>query len=101
LPGTVFYEKVRNELHEKTNWTDSDELALMFKNTYPPAFYKQLHRFVQQNYRKHLVLENIKNLLKHPGQITYKAIKKAMSAGYYVPAAFYSKLRLDALAKTE
>ncbi|HLG39233.1 MAG TPA: radical SAM protein, partial [Chitinophagaceae bacterium] len=24
LPGTLFYEKVKNELKEKTNWTDSD-----------------------------------------------------------------------------
>ena len=49
LPGTVFFEKVKNELQEKTNWTDSDELALMFRNTYQPAFYKQLHRYVHVN----------------------------------------------------
>ena len=42
LPGTVFYEKVKSQLKEKTNWTDSDEMALMFHNTYQPAFYKQL-----------------------------------------------------------
>ena len=35
LPGTVFYEKVKAQLKEKTNWTDSDELALMFRNTLP------------------------------------------------------------------
>src|SRR6201999_1965582 len=29
LPGTVFYERVRSEMKEKTNWTDSDELQLM------------------------------------------------------------------------
>src|SRR5476651_892769 len=42
LPGTAFYQKVKAELQKKTNWTDSDEMALMYKNTYPPAFYKQL-----------------------------------------------------------
>jgi radical SAM superfamily enzyme YgiQ (UPF0313 family) len=31
LPGTGFYEKVKEELKEKTNWTDSDELALLLK----------------------------------------------------------------------
>ncbi|HEY2721013.1 MAG TPA: radical SAM protein, partial [Chitinophagaceae bacterium] len=51
LPGTVFYEKVKADLKEKTNWTDSDELALMFRNTYQPAFYKQLHRYVHKTYR--------------------------------------------------
>jgi len=34
LPGTVFFRKVKNELVNKTNWKDSDELALMFSNTY-------------------------------------------------------------------
>jgi anaerobic magnesium-protoporphyrin IX monomethyl ester cyclase len=51
LPGTGFYEKVKAELGGKSNWTDSDELALMFKNTYSPAFYKLLHRYVHKRYR--------------------------------------------------
>lgn len=52
LPGTVFYEKVKMDLKEKTNWTDSDELALMFKNTYSPKYYKTLHRYTHSVYRK-------------------------------------------------
>ena len=52
LPGTGFYEKVKSELKEKTNWTDSDELALMFKNTYPPGYYKTLHRYTHSVFRK-------------------------------------------------
>jgi len=52
LPGTPFYENVKSQLSHKTNWTDSDELALLFRNTYPPAFYKILHRLVHSAYRK-------------------------------------------------
>lgn len=52
LPGTQFYENVKSQLSHKTNWTDSDELALLFRNTYPPAFYKILHRLVHSVYRK-------------------------------------------------
>ena len=66
LPGTVFYEKVKSQLVEKTNWTDSDEMALMFRNTYHPAFYKQLHRYVHKSYRKHLSFENWRQLFSHP-----------------------------------
>jgi anaerobic magnesium-protoporphyrin IX monomethyl ester cyclase len=51
LPGTGFYEKVKSQLTEKSNWTDSDELALMFKNTYSPEFYKRLHRYVHKRFR--------------------------------------------------
>ncbi len=52
LPGTKFYESVKSELGEKSNWSDSDELLLMFKNTYPPEFYKKLQRHVHHLLRR-------------------------------------------------
>jgi anaerobic magnesium-protoporphyrin IX monomethyl ester cyclase len=51
LPGTKFYDKVKEQLKTKTNWTDSDDLHLMFKNTYSAEFYKSLHRYVHNTYR--------------------------------------------------
>jgi anaerobic magnesium-protoporphyrin IX monomethyl ester cyclase len=99
LPGTVFYEKVKNQLVHKTNWKDSDELALMFSNTYQPAFYKQLHRYVHKSYRKHLAFENIKKLIIHPFRSNASGIKRAISALYYLPAAFIDKQRLRKLEK--
>ena len=96
LPGTVFFEKVQHELREKTNWTDSDELALMFRNTYQPAFYKQLHRYVHVNYRKHKAFEYAKKIIKDPGSISFPALKKAASAAYYIPASFFYKQKLKA-----
>lgn len=51
LPGTKFFEIVKDQLDEKSNWTDSDDLDLMFKNTYKAAFYKTLHRYVHNQYR--------------------------------------------------
>jgi len=99
LPGTGFYEKVKSDLKEKTNWTDSDELALMFRNTYQPAFYKQLYRYVHKTYRMHLALENIKQLFLHPAKTSLKKIKKAASYFYYLPASFLSKMKLNTLEK--
>jgi len=52
LPGTKFYEKVKMDLTDKSNWSDSDDLTMMFKNTYSPAFYKTLHRLVHSIHRK-------------------------------------------------
>ena len=100
LPGTAFYEKVKAELREKSNWTDSDELALMFRNTYAPAFYKQLHRYVHKSYRKHLALEAIKNLLLKPASIRMAKLKKALSLLYYSPSAWIAKHKLQALEPT-
>ena len=99
LPGTVFFEKVKNELIEKTNWTDSDELALMFSNTYQPAFYKQLHRYVHKSYRKHIAFENLKRLFTHPLQVDFHTVKKALSGLYYLPASIIDKQKLHQLEK--
>lgn len=97
LPGTLFHEKVKNELKEKTNWTDSDELALLFRNTYQPAFYKQLHRYVHMNYRAHMAWKNARQLIRQPAALTMYRIKKAISLLYYIPAGFIAKQKLRTL----
>jgi radical SAM superfamily enzyme YgiQ (UPF0313 family) len=43
LPGTQFYERVREQLGGKTNWEDSEDLSMMFKGTYRSEFYRALH----------------------------------------------------------
>jgi anaerobic magnesium-protoporphyrin IX monomethyl ester cyclase len=97
LPGTVFHDKVKKELVNKTNWKDSDEMSLMFRNTYKPAFYKRLHRYVHKSYRKHLAFEDFSLMLSHPLRIDYYRVKRALSALYYIPAAFLDKLKLRLL----
>ena len=51
LPGTPFYEKVKNQMKSKSNWEDSDDLAMMFKNTFNQKYYKALHRYVHKRFR--------------------------------------------------
>jgi radical SAM superfamily enzyme YgiQ (UPF0313 family) len=51
LPGTPFYERVRSELGEKANWTDSDDLDLMFRGAYPRQFYRSLYEMVHADFR--------------------------------------------------
>jgi len=99
LPGTVFYEKVKTQLKEKANWTDSDELLVMFRNNYSPRFYKQLHRYVHKSYRKHLALKKLRQLLSHPRMLSPASVKKAASIAWYMPAAFFARRKLDELEK--
>jgi anaerobic magnesium-protoporphyrin IX monomethyl ester cyclase len=40
LPGTPFYERVRSQLGMKRNWTDSDDLCVMFSAAYTTEFYR-------------------------------------------------------------
>ena len=99
LPGTAFYEKVKAEMTIKTNWKDSDELALMFSNTYQPAFYRQLHRYVHRSYKKHIALENLRQIFSEPMKTNFVRLKKALSACYYLPSVFYHRQKLSLLQK--
>lgn len=100
LPGTLFYEKVKQQMKEKANWTDSNEMALMFRNTYQPKFYKQLHRYVHKSYRKHLAYANILRLLRQPLHMNIFTLRKAFSAFYYMPATFIEKIKLNHLQRS-
>ena len=97
LPGTAFYEQVKHELTEKANWKDSDELALLFRNTYSPEFYKQLHRYVHRHYRKKQSLRTLADLLRDPASASFSRIRRSFSFLVHTPAAFFEKQKLDKL----
>jgi len=97
LPGTLFYEKVKHQLKEKANWTDSDEMALMFRNTFEPAFYKQLHKYVHKSYRKHKAYETVRCWIKKPLCGRLVTLKKLLSLLYYIPSAYLAKMKLTRL----
>lgn len=82
LPGTKFYEKVKSQMQDKTNWTDSDELATMFNATFPSGFYKKLQRYVHYQFRIKKAVESLK-----------KGILQGnfFSLCYKIPLAMYSK----------
>jgi len=43
LPGTKFFDRVQAQLGDKTNWSDSEDLAMMFQGTYTNELYRALH----------------------------------------------------------
>lgn len=42
LPGTLFYDRVLEQIGAKRNWADSDDLCIMFRAAYQDEFYKAL-----------------------------------------------------------
>lgn len=44
LPGTLFYERVQSQLGAKRNWTDSNDLCVMFKAAYTTDFYRAVRQ---------------------------------------------------------
>jgi radical SAM superfamily enzyme YgiQ (UPF0313 family) len=51
LPGTKFFERVKLELGEKQNWTDSEDLAMLYHGPFPTEFYRILHGRVHYEFR--------------------------------------------------
>lgn len=94
LPGTKFHELVKADLQGKANWTDSDDLAMMFRNRQRPAYYKRLHRYVHKRYRRKQAL------LAWQGKLPGASVKRMLSGLYYAPAAVLEGLRLKRLART-
>jgi radical SAM superfamily enzyme YgiQ (UPF0313 family) len=63
LPGTPFFERVRDDLSAKSNWTDSDDLDLMFQGTYSRHFYRALYRWVHSDFRLRRDLRHVPKAL--------------------------------------
>jgi anaerobic magnesium-protoporphyrin IX monomethyl ester cyclase len=97
LPGTKFYEIVKEQLKEKTNWTDSDELAVMFRSTFNPVYYKKLHRYVHKVFRKKVGKESLRKILANPFGINKNILRSALLTMYYLPAEFVDRITLKKL----
>lgn len=91
LPGTVFYDRVKDQLKQKSNWTDSDDLDLMFQNTYPKEFYRELQRYIHKRYRKKIGLLSAKQLLSEPNR---KNLKNTLALLHLVPSEQIQKRKL-------
>ena len=62
LPGTTFYQRVYAELGQKQNWIDSSDLAMMYRATYVPDFYRALHRLVHAEFRARRAAGHVRRL---------------------------------------
>lgn len=97
LPGTKFYENVKEQMKAKTNWTDSDDLAVMFRSTFQSAYYKKLHRYVHKVYKKKLGLNSLRKILLQPLSTDKRILRSALLTLYYFPAEIFDKFKLRKL----
>ena len=81
LPGTKFFERVKLELGNKQNWTDSDDLAMLHRGPFPTGFYRILHGRVHYEFRMRNAWRK-KNWLQ------------ILRTPYYLMGLFYSELKL-------
>jgi anaerobic magnesium-protoporphyrin IX monomethyl ester cyclase len=100
LPGTSFFEKVKRELETKSNWTDSDDLAMMFKGTFNTDFYRKLHRFTHKKFKQQRNLERLKGVLKQPQKIRLADLRTSLIYCYYSVDNYIAKKQLEKMQNT-
>lgn len=91
LPGTPFFERVRAQLGEKQNWVDSADLAVMFRATYAPEFYRALHAFVHARFRVQRALSAVRAVPGDPGRASRAGAALASAALPLVRLPFLSR----------
>lgn len=101
LPGTKFYENVKNQLSEKRNWKDSEELAMMFNNSFNTAYYRHLHKYIHILYRQRKGFSNLWKMVKQPSRVDRKGIRSWIAALYLIPRALWLKQKLERLQPSE
>ena len=61
MPGTKFYEAVREQLGEKQNWQDSQDLAMLYQGPFSTQFYRKLHSVVHKEFRARKAWKSLKS----------------------------------------
>jgi radical SAM superfamily enzyme YgiQ (UPF0313 family) len=99
LPGTKFYERVRADLGEKQNWFDSDDLAMMYRGTYEPEFYRELHHVVHHDFRARRIGRRFRQLVARPSIARASDLRKIASWAYNRAALPFARRRLQRLER--
>jgi radical SAM superfamily enzyme YgiQ (UPF0313 family) len=80
LPGTKFHELVKAQLGPKTNWVDSDDLAMMFQGTYQSPFYRRLHQVLHRDLALRQRLAALRSLVADADAAAQSAIGELQAA---------------------
>lgn len=98
LPGTPFHARVGAELGLKQNWFDSDDLAMMYRATFEPAFYRQLHRVVHHEFRAGRLASRLRAVAARPRHAGAADLRNLAAWAYNRAALPIARRRLNHLA---
>jgi radical SAM superfamily enzyme YgiQ (UPF0313 family) len=98
LPGTPFYERVKAQLGAKQNWVDSGDLAMMYRATYVPAFYRTLHAALHAEFRSRKSLKALTRFVRRPWTLDVHAARETIAGLYHAARLPLLRRTLDRLA---
>ncbi|RMF27609.1 MAG: radical SAM protein, partial [Chloroflexi bacterium] len=99
LPGTKFYERVKNQLGAKRNWQDSEDLAMLYRGPYTTAFYRQLHTVVHKEFRARKAGAALREAVRRPTALRPHHLRRAAAMVYHRITLPLARLRLEWLAR--
>jgi radical SAM superfamily enzyme YgiQ (UPF0313 family) len=91
MPGTKFFEAVHEQLGEKQNWQDSNDLAMLYHGEFSTDFYRKLHSVVHKEFRARKAWHGLKQ---------NRRLKDAARLGYNLLTLPIARKQLDSLAST-
>lgn len=98
LPGTKFYDNVRQQLGEKHNWVDSQDLDMMFAGTFVPDFYRALHRITHKRFRIWQGLATARKMARNPLRVHKKDVRNLAALMYHLLTLPRLETRMRSLA---
>ena len=101
LPGTKFYENVKIQLGDKTNWEHSDDLAMLYQGPFIEDFYRVLHHRVHQEFRARKATRQLAAAVKNPVALRPHHLRQAISIPLNLARLVKSSRKLRQLAKVE
>lgn len=75
LPGTPFYERVKEQLQERQQWVDSSDLAMLYQGPYPTGFYRHLHKLIHRTLRIHRFINFLKRSNRQE-KLSYRSFRR-------------------------
>jgi len=94
LPGTKFYNAVSEQLGEKQNWQDSQDLAMLYQGTFSTGFYRKLHSVIHKEFRARKAWRSLTQTNRYQKGITTEVPKEQT-----VRAAYRGSLVRDGKGK--
>lgn len=81
LPGTPFFERVKAQLGDKQNWVDSDDMAMMYRGTYSPEFYRALHVLVHAEFKSRRARDLAVRWTRRPWSLNRRGVRQLAAGG--------------------
>jgi anaerobic magnesium-protoporphyrin IX monomethyl ester cyclase len=82
LPGTRFYERVKERLGEKHNWDQSTDLDPLFPGVFSRDFYQNLARTVHAEFRTRRGVRAARTLIGDPFRADGAGLRNAADLGH-------------------